>query len=991
MKPKYLSLEAFGPFKEAVEINFDSLIDKGIFLVTGPTGSGKSSLFDAMYYALYGQLSNTEKNKTVEIIKSQHADYNSLCFVEFSFEINQSTYIVRREPTQQILGVRNKPIIKQAMALVMDKDRKVIFDKISQVNEFVQNLLGLTASQFKQIVLLPQGEFQQLLFSDSKEKEVLFREVFNTHEIEQFTLELKRRYDNLVQSSASKQLEINQIINSFKLVEQTSLNINDIPSIIKTVGELLDKQEQELFELSIAKKKLNDKKETIIKQIEWIAQHNTHTATLNDLNKKQPTINQKRQVFSYSQQIEKIIPSLKQVRSISGRLDKEKEKENNYKQSITTNSEKLQQLNKQLNCLNEQKDDIEHLSASLKELETKQSLIKQKQALLNKVESVVKNQEVHNNKLVSSLEKEQSDKLKLEAAQSHVQQEGMLLKKLHQTENEEQVLISQRNKVNEIVELNKQFNELKDSQTQQFKRYKEKEQAYQVAYQTLIDSRAGILAQTLKDESPCPVCGSLHHPSPAKVLDDHLSDEQVEKFREAMVAASLTLSQSNQKISELSLKLSQQESIDERLLEKQEQDIQSQLLEVNQQLKRIESFKGRLPVLTSNHQKSMETVSSINNQLSSLKGQYQQLLVELEPLSEIDVKQSESINNQINEAKLTIDKYHQSITDVNRALVEAKALLKETNALLEVSLESQHNYQSNLDELTQEIEHYKQQQGISEIDESKVLSARDKQHYEQDIKQFDIDLDRTNYQLSLLQQQKESMREWVDDPDKQIRELEEQLQPLEKQVLETSVAIEVNQHQLGALKSVYQEQEKILQAIRQYQELLDSAQGSKANDYLSFERYVLSAYFKEVLEYANARLAKMSSDRYRLVVSDSLQSKKKSSGLDLEVFDAYTSKQRSVKSLSGGEVFNASLSLALGLSDVIGQRSGARNIETLFIDEGFGSLDQQTLSLAVDTLMSLNTAGKIVGIISHVSELQDQIEAKIVVHKENQGSRVEVI
>lgn len=1007
-------MNAFGPYKERVVIDFTQFQQQTLFLVSGPTGAGKTTIFDAIAYALYDDASGTSRGK--DSFKSQFASDELLCFVELEFEIAGRNYFIKRSPVQIGPGKNGK--LKKWSSEVEFHHNGTVTTKISEANQEIQELLSLSYEQFKQIVMLPQGEFKKMLESNSADKEKIFRNIFQTDTIKDLQSLLKDKASNLKQGMDQSENTLQQFVgmipeNSNEILREAIL-LYDIPTIMEELTSLVESYQEKIQVLEKELAALDTLSHNNQRKIDLLVALEILEKEKEILESNAELIEAKRLGLSLAKQAEECFETKQQVERIS-----------NEKQAIELELTKEQKkLTETVECLLETEKMYHSLQAAYKELPNKRealiSLKEQEKQLSEKTtkEKAIGELEQENdakqkaikqlkNQVVigeEQLEKQERTLQEIQQAKTSIMEKQRETSKLqqdqHKTKRQQEALLMFSGYLTKRAAKQKEFHEIES-------KFKQVESHYQE--QRLIYNRniAGILASELKEEQACSVCGSLHHPSPAKLAQDTVSKEVLEELE----ANKNEIGKQFDRISIELQGLSEAIQSNEKQLGIQSTALQDEQSKIEQRISeetmKQEKLTGELKDLQKNIAKEEQAEKEkreIARQVSENEAKMQQLasavqyntkrIIELK--IEIDTLQTKLTQADLSAIQIEISEKIHEITRIEEEYSEAqekKVRLEKAQTQYQTSTKAYEKQLSTLMERETDVkEVFAQKLSESQLDESfeKYLVEKEaKLQLIDEIAAFDKKM-WTN-QTSMLEKKGNLAKEGADQSIEtyqtrnQAIELEstafkEQLRELigtEKTVQSILSQIQFNYH---AKKG---QQEEYLM----YKELSEMANGSKETDYISFERYVLGIYFEEIIEAANTRFTQMTIDRYVLIRNKEKTKGAGPKGLDLDVFDNYTGMKRSVKTLSGGESFKASLALALGLSDVIQNHSGGVSVDTLFIDEGFGTLDAESLDSAIETLFELNQRGRLVGIISHVEELKTRIPVHIEVTKSSEGSQ----
>ncbi|CZQ87190.1 SbcC/MukB-like Walker B domain-containing protein [Trichococcus ilyis] len=1018
MRPLKLEMCAFGPYKEKTVLDFTQFQNQTLFLVSGPTGAGKTTIFDAIAYALYDVASGSSREK--DTFKSQFAAENAICYVDLTFEYNGKNYRVRRSPAQTGPGKSGKIINLSADVAFYHDD--TVTTKARDANAEIEQLLSLNYEQFKQIVMLPQGEFKKLLESNSNEKEAIFRNIFGTEILKNFQEQLKEKAKALQSQATSAQDSLQTAYSFASGISddslQGALSLQDTERILTRIAELLSALEEERAVLELRLTSLRSQSQSAsdtIKLLEEIVQLEARQQALQE---EETTVSEwKRQLERHEQAVKAEEKRLLYAAASANRNAKQEQAEKNdvfldqLEQATHEKKSAFQAaelafslipgLRDQADAAKEQEKQLIALAKKEKELAGCQQACSdaskelQKQADLKQAQKAT--QEQCQQKL-AALKQAQKDAAILQeqmsACKMSLQQSEQLQKRISQTQKllDEQVTTSERFLIleKEFLKLDQQFND-----------------------EVLLYNRniAGILAEQLVEGEACPVCGSAEHPTPAQKTADTLSDQDRERLEK----------QRNQAFSDYQLAAAELSSIRKQLADLFEEfsipaenfaDFRQEQKEKRDMAIAIEQgltlkMKGLQQVLAE-EEALIKAQSDIEAHLQEIEQEFlalQQTLLLNETLSRnlsADIEREKQVTGdkdiaivqkeilQLNEK---IERY---AIDSDRLKNEVAELEKQTA----VCLANRTTYAAQVEEATSALQ-------LAETAYTAVLDAAGPEEpfdhliLDQALcldiqKRIRSHEDELNVTLNRLQEQSKAAAGLGADQtiascaeqkmllDSAIREAEGQKDQLVSDIQMLKKAAQ-------EIASIYKKQQQIIADYQKYRTLSEIANGSKETDYISFERYVLAIYYEEIIEAANLRFQQMTNNRYLLLRKEDKGKGAGAKGLDLDVFDHYTGQTRSVKTLSGGESFKASLALALGLSDVMQSRSGGIQIDTLFIDEGFGSLDPESLDTAIEALFSLNSCGRLVGIISHVEELKTRIPVHIEVDRTAEGSSAKII
>ncbi len=963
MKPLELILNAFGPYAGQVHLDFSCLGQEHIFLITGPTGAGKTSIFDAITFALYGQASGETRKS--DSFRSQYADPLDKCYVQFRFQVGEQVYHIERTPKQTILAPRKKELREiPADVLLTLPDNSVL--KGREANDFIAALLGLTYQQFRQIVMLAQGEFRRFLEASSREKQDIFRQIFSTEQYDLFTQKLGKQADEMKQQiewnlqmmrSAVEQIHCGKDQVLQELCHSTEPNVVDIlgrMELLRNESEMEQKQLESRIETAEEQLKQYDVKtaETLAQQFAQAAALKEHLAKLDrekDLREQQ----------------QKLLSHLETARDIAPVWER-----------FQLHSKQEKQLNSQLENAKKQLAQAKKEHAAILPMEEKIPQMEQE-----KVSAVRQSEHLAQQKEQLKLRMSLLEKLAQKQKESR-QTASLLQLILHLMDR-----AVQQNILNQCAQLSAAYESYENSK----KVYESAEKTLEKARQHQQEQQAYLFAEQLEDGLPCPVCGAIHHPNPAQLPHgDALNGQQMKTLEQAAQTAFGKLSAAENSLLLLAQQMELSAPIDELpvLLQERMQAAQDAWNVAQQaalrhtkedKIKEKKYFDGdhlrkSQLELSSKTATLTQEISQTEEQLAALQTLPQELTMELLDAQLQQVEQNsrtlqeniQQIQQKASALRSALDRASAACDSLQTQLNSAHSALEESEKAWFAALSAQSMSQSDFLDLQAKFGEYaglKQQ--LQTYQEDKLSSMSRYMQLEQalsgktppDLEQIKKGYEEYNAQLSQLRQS--------------------------LQTLLTHMALNLRLEQ--QLSQMWEQNKELYSKHQGIDALHQLAKGNNAQR-VSFETYVLTGYFEQIIAVANLHLQQMCHGRFHLLRKKDRSRGNQFSGLDLEIFDSYTGSARHVSTLSGGESFKASLALALGLAEVVQRHAGGIRIETMFIDEGFGSLDAQSLDSAVDTLMSLQSSGHLVGIISHVAQLADRIPAKLVVKGSAKGS-----
>nr|WP_302887568.1 AAA family ATPase [uncultured Romboutsia sp.] len=1037
MRPIKLTISAFGPYASKQVIDFEELKGRNIFVISGKTGAGKTTIFDAISYALYGEASG--ESRETDSLRSHFADDNTETYVELEFELRGEKYTVNRVPKQKKKKARGEGYTeKSADATLTLPDGKVI-TKVKNVTYKIIEILGITREQFKQIVMLAQGEFKKLLLADSVEREGIFRKIFNTYDFEKIQAELKDKAANLSKNRTKSKHEME--INLKNIKGEHDIVIDeyvDFPLVIEKLKDLLER-DNNIY------KTLNEEGKEVDNNLQVKNQEKAIIETNNNLLKEKEIITKALEELlskedEYKNKSKTIIDgkNAKEVKYIEDKLiettKKLTKREEDYNLSLKNiDSLKLKQeeANKLLQIEESKECDREKLSVEINNLNKLEEKIIELDSLNNKVMHL--KQSAENSKLQIINNKKETEELKKSKEEKELQLKDIATLETKKVELESDIKAKNKtlDEVRELFKVIRSFQNTYIEHNNKAKEYKEFEVEYKKVkenYEKMDDlykkEQAGILASKLQENEPCPVCGSTNHPNKATIKEnlkiptkeelkvakenlDKLEKENLEKINNLTTLNSnktTYLEQVNNHLSMLSATLNIDKTFNSETakvvknlgteLKSVIDKLKDELLKVIDKISLKEKIEKELNLITT-------TINEREHSLIKLEECEKNYTTELtQNITKIDEYKKE-IPENITDLK-TLNNLIEVKTKELNISKEKLAKLRLENENLAKKLEGENStskeINKSIEELKLEIANNKanfneaiKEQGFDNIQtyEDAKLQISMVESLEKEVENYNSELKLTKAkQEDIINKTKDIVFMDITTIDEEIRSIQNNKKELESKLRELHAIIVGNKTILKNVENLNIEFKEIEEEYKVLGELADLANGKKA-PYISFERYILASYFEDIIEAANIRLEKMTGDRFSLIRKTSKSKGAGQKGLELEIYDNYTDSSRDVSSLSGGESFKASLSLALGLSDIVQSNAGGVSLDTMFVDEGFGTLDPQSLDNAIDSLLELQRGGRLVGIISHVEELKERIDAKLEVTSTSKGSKVE--
>ena len=1005
MKPIRLELKEFGPYKNEI-IEWDKIINEPIFLITGKTGSGKSTLFDAITYALYNK---TTGGKDIASLRTKTALDKDKTQVNFDFELSGKKYRIERILAYLKAGNKNLTSGKVALMQYNDGKLEVLATKEQEVKEKVEELIGLDDKQFCQIIILPQGKFKEFLLSKSSEKKETLRSLFNTYFYQKFVEQLQEQAKKIDSSHKQKEKELITRFEQFDIEEELTKfeylkdeNFEEILGIINSQEETVKNEKKELLKLErsfskekekfIELSKLNDKftqlKNNKLELEELSKKEDYHSRLKLEVEKLKELQKSKDKIIEYASLLTKKMKLKKLEEALLNEEDKYKlDLDTNKKLALELNAQKtdIEELRKETidykffyNNFNElilAKNNIEIYSKTLEELTLKKETYKELDSSLKVAKESYLEDIEEKNILDGSI-----GKLKLE-----------VLKKEQDVEKLEEY----NNKLSEVndksVKLTIDKKQLEELELEKKKLEQEVELLNKNKEQEILND----FLLKLHEGDDCPLCKQKIEHLP-DIPDLAVVDESIEK----------SLQKVNKNIIQL-----------ETLIKKDEEEI-GKISTLLKNLGDTINFKAKEELLQLEDELKAENIklTDISKVIRTSEDKIKGLNREIEELSELfknedDIKQKHlEAKNKIEQfeknVKVELDEfagYYEKIQSQVEEFDNTYNVLQNTsNELLvrKTKLETeQKNNKTNLLEVSKRIENIVDSFTNSKLNkyyvtlemaEEDIEKLNNLEDYESQINKFE---DTKKIIVNSIEKLEEELKE-LNQPD--LEEEQQKLQDIESQVNDFIEKVAILNTRLENNKKLYDkihsEYINLLESSKDIREIIafSDVVSGKTENRKSLETYVQGYYLDLILVAGTKRLLQMTNDRYRFIRRDEKSKGGGLQGLEIEIHDIYLNSTRIISSLSGGELFLASLALALGLAEVIQNESGGISLETIFIDEGFGSLDTETLDIALTTLIDLQSYGRNIGIISHVSELKERIRPKVEVYSKDNYAKIKM-
>lgn len=925
MKPLKLTMSAFGSYAGKNVIDFTGQ-QQGIFLITGDTGAGKTTIFDAITYALYNQTSGGERNGNM--MRSQYAQPETETYVELEFLYRGQTYRVCRNPDYKITKtLKNGKIREQKVPHSVEltlPDGTVFPEKKNATDAKIIEILGLTADQFSQIVMIAQGDFLKLLYTKSDERKMIFSKLFRTD-----------IYWKIQENLRRKSMEMDERIQeNDRAFEQEKSRIILLP-------------ESEELPLDELVERLRERLKDALKE------QNLRRANVEELNKK---------ITKY-EEINKLFRSLEKIRQTGKELEARQAESKERRQQIENALKADKVLVAEQQNLRQQQEVEQSAQAIAKMTETlanNQEMFETLKTQQQEAEAKQKREAADIQKKMLALEQSFPSYEALQNARSEEQQAKKVWEDLEKTSEESfhkkeagiAALKEQQKQQEQVVE------QTKKNWEQTSLSASESAKHYEHMYEAFLKEQAGILAENLSAGCPCPVCGSTVHPDPAKLSDHAVTELEVEQAKKTRAAA--------EEKRDLAYAAFEAEKTEKQKLaqavEKEEADFVLAQTIAKQQRKEAEQ----------NYVSLQKIAEQIREKL-------------VYPSFAEAKKQYAAMQKALAAAEQEIERKRQKVSELAEAMntLKGQKLAEEENqkTAKKLAAKTEKEYAKLLEKsgfVSEETYHLA------------ILPERSRSKLEREEKEYESQCLRQQSEQKLLEKQV-SGKTYTDTTElnEQLKAEKQALKEAEKTYMELHTAYE-NDRSVLQNCAVYLEKGKKLESEDQViKSLSKTANGRLSGSAkIDFETYIQRQYFKQIIHEANKRLLTMSNHQFILKLKEEANTGRKTNeGLDLSVYSLVTDSERDVKTLSGGESFLAALAMALGLSDIVERSAGAIHPDMMFIDEGFGSLDAQSRQQAIEVLGELAGDSRMVGIISHVTELKEQIDRKLVVSRTDKGSR----
>lgn len=1030
MKPIHLLLSAFGPFAGKTEVSFESIGTEGLFLISGDTGAGKTTIFDAICFALYGEASGS--NRDAESTRSDFALPQEKTYVRFTFSHGGKRYLVERNPSYQ------RPKLKGGEGIATENANASLYQLkedgvetlqtgATPVKKKVEDLLGVDAKQFKQICMIAQGEFLRLLYADSVERGNIFRKVFHTDIYAEFQRRLKEAerekrndFDDIEKSLLqylnqltgltlqNEDLHRNEEIlqEQERILEEKKKVLLQQESVVADYTQRIGKLELQIAEGKNAESLYQQAEEARIQLGDLEAQKQEKEDAAERLKKQRTALDM---VFPVAQEYEKEEKALQAWTATASKNEKQ----------FYEAEKRLQRLQEEKEAIAEQKPILEEKKDELRKLQAEKELSLLREETAMELKKLSQKTDVLSSSLLGEKEKIQQEKSLLEEwskailGAEKLQSDIVLLeKKIEEQQERMETIDSLLSQRIEIQKKEAQLRLMAKKYNEAERIWLEAKSAAELAEALFLREQAGFLAAELMEGQPCPVCGSQHHPQKALLTGKAPTEEEWKEKQKSAEAASQVrqaLAEDGKAEKEKWLLLREKWKEDCRkaniaedmLLQEKEnagilqKDLKAELQGLRQKKADLDELLPQKAALEESLPKQEALLAEKEQELQEYtamlrkkEGEYQLLQQQLGNRTVHEIEEAcILLQRELDIADAAEKEMLEQWQSASAEKIHFHALWEQAVAEKTTATQRSQSVKAAFETVLMKYAFIDAKSYRSYLLERSQLEAAEEENRE-----FFSALSLAKQRLETLEQQCRQKSRI------ELPILEEEKQNITQKKAEATLLLDEMKKTLAVFEDQLQKAKKESQLRKKagieylpIRELSKTANGElSGKDKIAFEQFVQGFYFQKILRAANLRLKNMTEGRYVLLHAQKAANKRSQAGLEIEVMDHYTGKSRSVRSLSGGEAFKASLCLALGLSDVIQAHAGGVRIDAMFIDEGFGSLDDRSREQAVEVLQQLSDGDRLVGIISHVSELKESIEKQILVKKGSKGSSIEL-
>jgi len=1018
MKPIRLTVQAFGPYAGTQEIDFGDLDDRTLFLISGTTGSGKTTVLDAICFALYGDTSGQDRSATQ--MRSQHAKSTIPTEVTFDFELGAESYRVWRRPKQERPKKRGEGTLFEATQATLWKRTgledgnhgKPLATRAGAVDQEIVRLVGFSADQFRQVVLIPQGRFRELLVADSTQREKILETLFSTELYRRIEWELKNArnsiYRNLTDLKSGREsvLDVAEAETVDELSERLASFKKERKEIRDGIGRLRKAKKTADASLKAgqdARKKLDE--------------YDQATRGLETLEKKKAEFTVKEARLKRGLSAQKLQDLEDESRTRNRELEEKRSEHERAKETLTRTTTAVDQTNRELKAQQNRKPERERLGKALSRLEDLTehvSGIKKASDALDATRKSCEEREDEHAKVELCLTELDARIESMKKELDTATQAAVSLESLEKSLAQAQAQWKDRKKLGEVLNRKKSLSgnhEQAASILEALQKEREKSGSrLEQAEQRFYEGTAGILADSLQDGKPCPVCGSKEHPAPAPMGKDIPDRTELEKQKKSVRDIDKHLTVARDQEAALRTQLAgvkgEAETLATRLgdfakaplteLRGKRRDLQKQISESEAAGKKKKELETSVKTAEKKRGTTAKSLEALRKALDKAKQKVEADVARLEERKKIvpeELRTPKALDRAVRKTRKDLDGLRKALeqaeasantarTDHAKAQTQVEESRKAMQTAGKVAAQKAKSFAARLKKVGFESE--------GEYTEAK-LNEEEISTLDQDIKEYREQLAAARDRLKRAMEKAEDVKEPdIESLEEAAGEADDTLTIAKGQEVKLSERLDALGRTLASLKENTRKTEELEKQNQVLGYVADVANGNNPWK-LTFQRFVLGALLDDVLVAASERLKIMSRGRYLLLRERNVADRRQAAGLALAVQDHYTGDSRPVGTLSGGESFLAALSLALGLADVVQSYAGGIRLDAMFIDEGFGSLDSEALDAAMRAVEDVRTGGRLVGIISHVPELKERIDARLEVTAGKSGSQARFV
>lgn len=1022
MKPLKLRLTAFGPYKDTETIDFTKLKTNRLFVISGNTGAGKTTIFDGVCFALYGSASGEDReNQTM--LRSDFADDDVHTAVELLFTLRGRQYRIFRQLGHVKKGNKSKTGERFAFFEVTDGKEVPCVDRqiVSEIDKKVETLIGLTKDQFKQIVMLPQGEFRKLLTSQTENKEAILRRLFKTESYKWIGERLNKKREEMENQFKQQQ----QLLDTYIQSIDTTLPKREASTLFRTLvdnhfntNQLLqglaeeisfyrekmihdEKAYEEAYSIHEKKARMYYEQKQINERFIELAKKRIKQ---NELEQQSTSYTEKEKRLRRAEKAQELLPYEKQLEKAQQEEKKKtlayEQAQKQYHKAKVTFIETKRAFEKE-EKKQQERDEIQQRLTRLRELLPTVQAMDAEKKQLEKLEKTV-------HISATQLEAQNNEQKQMEQfLDAEAQKIKQLEKDVESFVDRREQLVTMREKATALkryLDERKKKDTLKKELNGKQTIYEQVKVAHTQLEKKWVQHQAATLAVHLRDGDACPVCGSHNHPNKAHVKEKLVTKEELESskqqlavqdsaYREALAAIKWNesrLQEMEEELKQYDVPIDKAESTMEQLVE--------QGTRLKNDVERLETSRKKLAKCKEVYEKAVTDYKTLEKKRRESEQLYQKQKTAYDTSHAVYREKLRSIPESVR--SLTV--FEKQITELESTQRQLKQLWEDTQQAYQVATEGQTKAASNCTHAHDQWQEAKlkrkelEGQFIKQLADAQFDSETDYIEAKLSTDERDnlkITIERYKQERTMITAQVKELQTALENKQQtDLTALNEELQGLKQAYEQALQTFYFSRDYFNEAKLIKLNIEKAAHTVKNKEEhlmritdLYDVIRGQNSQK-ISFERYLQIEYLEQIIHAANERLKRLSNGQFLLMRSDRQETHGRQSGLSLDVYDAYTGQTRDVKTLSGGEKFNASLCLALGMSDVIQSFQGNITIDTMFIDEGFGSLDEESLHKSIDTLIDLQKSGRTIGVISHVKELKAIFPAVLEVTKTKEGS-----